>query len=255
MIRINPALKAGDLAKEFETRRRMQVRDFLVPEDAERVHDMLANQTPWWTAFNVGERVEQVSPEQAARLTPQQLNQMLLGINERAKTGYQFIYNFYPMTPTYFDPAAPKLPILEVLEFVNSPKVLDFVRALTGCSDISGADAQATLYRAGHFLKSHSDEEPGGANKRVAAYVMNFTKLWERDWGGYLQFYNERHDIEEAYRPIFNALNIFTVPADHAVGMVSSFAYGMRFSVTGWFRTDAPPGRLDLFGEKEEGGA
>ena len=241
MLRINPALQVGKLAKDYAGPRRMQIRDFFVGEDAERLHDILATRTPWWTAFNVGDKVEQLSPEAVAALPPAQLNQMLVGINERAKKQYQFIYQFYPIVPTYFAPAAPKLPILEVLDFINSPPALDFFRKLTGRPDIRWADAQATLYRSGHFLKSHSDQEPGN-NRRIAAYILNFTKLWERDWGGYLQFYNESHDIEQAYRPIFNALNIFTVPQDHSVGMVSSFCYGMRFSITGWLRNDAPPG-------------
>ena len=71
--------------------------------------------------------------------------------------------------------------------------------------------------------------------------MFNFTKLWERDWGGYLQFFNAAHDIEQAFRPIFNALNLFAVPQDHSVGLVSPFAYGKRYSITGWLRTDAPP--------------
>ena len=71
-------------------------------------------------------------------------------------------------------------------EFINSPRFLEFVRRLTGLDDIRWADGHATLYRAGHFLKFHTDEKP--ADKRRAAYVLNFTKDWGRDWGGLLQF-------------------------------------------------------------------
>ena len=241
MIRINPVLEANVPSKDYAEHGRLQIRDFFVAQDADRVHEILAKQTPWWVVYNMGDRVEQLPPQFVAGLSQAQLNQMMVGINERARTQYQFFYQFYPLVSMYFTPTAPKLPILELYEFINSPAMLDFFRELTGRPDIQWADAQATLYRSGHFLKSHSDEEPGD-NRRVAAYVLNFTKLWERDWGGYLQFYNDRHDIEEAYRPIFNALNIFTVPQDHSVGMVSSFCYGMRFSVTGWLRNDAPPG-------------
>ena len=240
MIRINPAHDSAALARDFAATGRMQVRDFLVPEDAGHVHDLLSQRTPWWLVFNNGDRVEQLPPEYLAQLSQAQVNQMLLGIQERARTRYQFLYHFYPMVSTYFTPTAPKLPVLEVYEFLNSPATLDFFRTLTGRPDIQWADAQATLYRSGNFLKSHTDQEP--SDHRVAAYVVNFTRVWERDWGGYLQFFDARHDIERAYRPIFNALNIFRVPQDHSVGMVSSFATGMRFSVTGWFRSDAPPG-------------
>lgn len=243
MINIDPALKPGVLARDYARRGRMQVRDFFAADDAERIHAMLAGQTPWWTAYNVGDQVEQLPPELIGQMTEAQFAHILRGINERARTEYQFLYQFYPMVSMYFTPTAPKLPILAIYEYLNSAPALDFFRALTGRSDIQWADGQATLYRSGHFLKSHSDEEPG-KNRRVAAYVLNFTPIWERDWGGYLQFFNQRHDVEEAYRPIFNALNIFSVPTDHSVGMVSSFCPAMRFSVTGWLRNDEPPGEF-----------
>lgn len=240
MIRINSAHDPAELATSYAASGRMQIRDFLVAEDAERVHDSLATGTPWWLVYNEGAKVAQLPPEYLATLSQQQLNQMLLGVQERARTQYQFLYHFYPLVSHYFTPTAPKLPVLAIYEFLNAPETLAFFRRLTGREDIRWADAQATLYRSGNFLKSHTDQDNDG--HRVAAYVLNFTKLWERDWGGYLQFFDANHDIEQAYRPIFNGINIFTVPQDHSVGMVSSFCYGMRYSVTGWLRRDAPPG-------------
>jgi Rps23 Pro-64 3,4-dihydroxylase Tpa1-like proline 4-hydroxylase len=240
MMNLNPAIAPEALATDLAGRGRLQIRDFLVAEDAERVFTMLRSQTPWWVVYNEGDKVEQLPPEYFANLSGAQVNQMLVAINERAKKEYQFLYQFYPLVSMYFTPTAPKLPILEVFETLNSPPALDFFRKLTGRADIQWLDAQATLYRPGHFLKSHSDLDPD--NNRVAAYVLNFTKLWERDWGGYLQFFNDDHDIEYALRPIFNALNVFNIPTDHSVGVVSPFANGMRFSVTGWMRSDPPPG-------------
>ena len=240
VIRINPAHDPAALAKVYQAGGRMQIRDFFVAEDAERIHGLLSTGTPWWLVYNVGSKVEQLPPEYLATLSQAQLNQMLHGIQERARTQYQFLYQFYPMVSTYFTPTAEQAPIQAAYEFLNSPSSLDFFRALTGRPDIRWADAQATLYRSGNFLKSHNDQDEGG--HRVAAYVLNFTKLWERDWGGYLQFFDAQHDIEKAYRPIFNALNIFSVPQDHSVGMVSSFCYGLRYSITGWLRSDEPPG-------------
>lgn len=239
MIRLNPALDADELARTYAERRRMQVRDFLEEASAERIHAMLAEQTPWWVAFNEGEQVHQLSPEQVRTLSPQQVAQMLQGVQLRARTEYQFLYEYYPLYSKYFDPRADRLPIHEAYEFINSEPVLAFLRTLTGRPEIQWADCHATLFRAGHFLKYHTDEKP--EDSRVAAYVMNFTKSWGRDWGGFLQFWNERYDVEEAYRPVFNALNIFTVPMEHSVNQVASYATGMRFSLTGWLRADAPP--------------
>ena len=242
MVKLNPALDVDALARDYARKGRMQVRDILEEESAEQVHAMLAGQTPWWVAFNEGEKVHQLSPEQVRALSPQQVAQIMQAIQQRAQVQYQFLYEYYPLYSKYFDPAAPRLAIHDAYEFINSEPVLAFLRKLTGKPGIRWADGHATLYRSGHFLKYHTDEKP--EDRRAAAYVLNFTKGWGRDWGGYLQFFNERYDVEEAYRPVFNALNIFTVPMDHSVNQVASYAPGHRFSITGWLREDEPPGPI-----------
>lgn len=241
MVRINPAHDSGRLARQFKRASgRLQIRDFLAAEDAEWTYDQLANHTPWGLAFNTGSVGEALTAEQLDRLSPQQRSQLAAGVIERAKTQYQYVYHFFPLTIEYFKLGS-QLPILRFFEFLNRPETLDYLRALTGRADIKWADAQATLYARGHFLKSHSDLEPHN-NRRAVAFVLNFTRLWERDWGGYLQFFNEQHDIDLAWRPIFNALNLFSVPHDHSVSMVTPFAGGLRLAITGWLMTDDPPG-------------
>lgn len=242
MYAINPALDVHSLARDYAVCGRLQVRDFLTGESAERIYTHLSDQTPWGVAFNEGEKVIQLSSAQAGQLTAEQQRRIGAAINERARHGYQFFYYYFPMLDAYFAPGHPQLPLFDVLEFINGEAFLGFVRGLTGFNTIRWADAHATLYRAGHFLKYHTDEKP--TDQRVCAYVLNFTKGWGRDWGGYLQFFNERYDIEEGLRPVFNALNLFTVPADHSVSQVAAFAPGSRYSITGWLRADAPRGHF-----------
>lgn len=242
MISINPAHDPAALARAYAAGGgRMQIRDFLVREHADRIHHILRHETPWWLAFNDGPKVHQLPPEYLARLTQPQLNQILAGIQQRARAGYQYLYQFNPMIAHYFDPALPKDPILCVMEFLNAPATLDYFRTLTGCPDIQWIDAHATLFRSGNFLKEHTDADD--RDSRVTAYVLNFTPNWQRDWGGFLQFFDEgSYDVEKAYCPAFNAINLFQIPRDHSVGMVSSFCPENRYSVTGWFRRDPPPG-------------
>lgn len=243
MMHLNPGLDPDALRHGLEEAGRLQIKDFLAGEDAERVYQMLMSHTPWWTAFNVGEKVAQVSPEMASRLTPAQVQEFMTGIQVRARTEYQFLYNYYPVLGHYFDRSQPWVPVYEAYEFLNSTPVLDFFREVTGRPDIRWADAQATLYRAGHFLKRHTDEQH--SEKRIAAYVLNLTKGWDPDWGGFLQFFDADRNIEQAFRPAFNALNIFLIPALHSVGMVANYAPGHRYSITGWLRGDDPPGAFD----------
>jgi SM-20-related protein len=241
-ITLNPTLDVDALARKLAKEGRLQVKDVFEPESADLIHHMLVEQTPWWLVFNEGDRAIQISHDRLVNLHPQQVEQIFAGVVDRAQREYQYIYAFYPIIGTYFDPKAPKVPLLDLFEFLNSRPMLEWFRRLTGRDDIQWVDAQGTLYQSGHFLKSHSDRDE--ANVRVAAYVLNFTRYWERDWGGYLQFFTENHDIDLALRPIFNAMNIFLVPADHSVGLVSPFAPEDRLAVTGWLRTDLPPGPI-----------
>lgn len=242
MFRINPSHDAATLAANYAERRRIQVRDFLVDEDARRVGSILTTETPWGLVFNRGTEVVQLAPDAVAALSPEQQAALLREVQARAAKEYQFLYSTFPLLQAYTRRPELGLPIYEALEFVNSRAFLDFTRTLTGLEDVTWADAHATQFRAGHFLKFHTDETP--AERRRAAYVLNFTEGWGRDWGGYLQFFNDRYDVEDAYRPVFNALNIFTVPSDHSVGQVATYAPAGRYSITGWLRADEPPAAI-----------
>lgn len=246
IIRLNPALDVDNLHRRLTENRRLQIRDFLVEQDADRIFGLLAEHTPWWTAFNDGDRVAQVSPELAARLTREQATEISAGIQQRARSQYQFLYDYYPLFAHYFTRDVAWMPLFEVYEWLNSEPMIAFFRQLTGRDDIRWADGQATLYRAGHFLQCHTDEQKN--EQRLAAYVFNLTRDWNRDWGGYLQFFDANSDIEQAFQPTFNALNIFLIPAAHSVGMVAPYAPGMRYSITGWLRGDDPPGEFNRRG-------
>ena len=240
-LELNPSLNASGLAERYRETGRIQVKNFLSPTSARAVLDELQS-LPWGLAYNDGDRVVQLHADQVARLGSREAAEIMDGIRERARAGYQFFYAFYPVLTAYFSPAIARRPIFEFYEFMNSPAVLDFIRQVTGLPPINWADGQASWYKPGHFLKAHTDEAP--AEARMAAYVMNFSVDWDRDWGGFLQFFDRNGDIELGIKPDFNALNLFTIPAQHSVSMVSTYVTAKRLAVTGWFRADQPPGPI-----------
>ena len=240
-MRLNPDHDLAALAGRYTAHGRLQVRNLIDAADAERAYAMLAD-TPWSIAFNEGSVVHRLSPDQLASMSAQQSGQLMAGIAERARSQFQFLYHYDPTSVRYFAPAHPRLPIFELYEFLNSARMLEFFRTLTGRPEIRWADAQATLYRPGHFLKCHDDIN--AQEKRVAAYVLSLTKDWEKDWGGYLQFFDADGDVTQAIRPAFNAISVFTVPVAHSVEMVAHYAPGLRLSLTGWLRADDPPGPI-----------
>jgi SM-20-related protein len=240
-IELNPSLDPQALAAEYGEKQRMQIRGFLTEQSAHRVYDDL-HELPWGLAYNEGSKVVQLGPDRLAELDPRQGAEITAGIHERARREYQFLYAYFPLLTAYFSPNSPRFGLFDFYEFINAPETLEFVGKVTGLSDIRWADGQATWYKPGHFLKAHPDEE--AATGRLAAYVMNLSPVWERDWGGFLQFFDANDNIEQAFKPAFNTLNIFTIPQHHSVSMVANYVQAERMAVTGWFRSDEPIGPI-----------
>ena len=243
-LKLNPALQHETLTRDYGVKKRLQIRDFLDPVSAQEVYESL-DELPWGMIYNDGPVSHQLSPEQVAAMDDQEADRITTGIQERAPTQFQFLYAFYPVHHAYLLPDSPRYGIFDFFEFLNSPAVLDFVRGLTGIDRIRWADAQATWYRPGHFLTAHDDGDP--VRGRAVAYVMNLSPEWDRDWGGLLQFFDAGDNVEQAFKPAFNTLNIFTVPMLHSVSMVSTYVTAKRLAVTGWFRTDVPPPAIGQF--------
>ena len=240
-LSLNPSLDVAGLAKRYREKGRIQIKDFLAPESAQAVLAELQS-LPWGLAYNDGDRVVQLHADELERLGNREAAEIMAGIRERARRDYQFLYAFYPVLTAYFSPAIERRPIFQFYEFMNGDAVLSLIRQVTGLPGINWADGQATWYKPGHFLKAHTDDAP--TEVRLAAYVMNFSPDWDRDWGGFLQFFDPDGNIEHGIRPSFNALNLFTIPASHSVSMVSTYVTAKRMSVTGWFRGNEPPGPI-----------
>ena len=83
------------------------------------------------------------------------------------------------------------------MEFLNSPRFLEYARKLTGVKAISLVDAQATRYRANQFLNAHDDNVQG--KNRIAAYVLSLTPDWNSDLGGILNFIDKDGHVAEGY--------------------------------------------------------
>jgi len=233
-LQISPSHNLEALAKTYARKKRGQVPNWLLPESADEIFNFLAEKTPWNLVYNKGEEVITVPNEKLAALQGPAMNNLLQEVYMRAGSEYQFMYYNYSILESYMSGKNKDFYLHRVLEFLNSEPVLDFVRKLTGIPDITKADAQATLYQQNCFLNRHSDQQ--SQEGRRCAYVLNLTREWYPFWGGYLQFFDDKSNIEEAYLPLFNTLNVFTVPKWHSVSFVPAFSGGARFSITGWFR-------------------
>ncbi|GGC35415.1 proline hydroxylase [Novosphingobium marinum] len=234
---VNPALDRAALAEQFSRNRRIQIRDVLTDESARNLHGILARETPWGLAWHAAEDgPHNIRREDLATLSQDERVAIARKLDTAMRgTDYGFTYAQYPMLDAYLKKWSPGSPQDAVLELINDQPFLDLIREVSGIAELVKADAQATLYGPGHFLAQHDDSHV--AEGWRLAYVLNLCNTdWRPEWGGYLNFYREDGDIEQGFRPRFNALNLFAVPQRHAVSYVPPFAPPERLAITGWFR-------------------
>lgn len=233
-LRLNPANDPAVFGEELRRKRRVQIPDFFEPSSAERLYQALRANRIWYLTFNDGAENSEMPVSSFANLPLQQRNLFLQRINGRATSQFQFLFIQYYITEAIRRGEDAGHPLHAMHDFMNSEPCLAFMRALAGEPLLKEADVLASLYQRGHFLTNHDDSH--SSRHRVAAYVVNLTKNWNANWGGHLAFFNKDGNIEDAYCPSFNTLNIFLVPQHHAVQQVTPFAGDVRTSFAGWLQ-------------------
>jgi Rps23 Pro-64 3,4-dihydroxylase Tpa1-like proline 4-hydroxylase len=235
MLQLNPNLDRAALAAAFAKSGKLQIPDVLTVESASALRALLANRTPWCLAWQAGaEQPTQVVPDSKLRtLKPDELE--AITARAFADPEYGFAYRSYPLVTAYLERWNPGSPQERLLEELNSPPMLEFMRAVTGMPQIAKLDGQATLYAPGDFLRPHTDAE--SQRGRLIAYVLNLTVgEWRPEWGGALTFLDGDGRAGEALLPRFNSLSLFRVPQWHEVSRVAPTAPIGRYAVTGWAR-------------------
>ena len=235
MLQLNPALDKASLATAFAKAGRLQISDVLTDESAGELRSLLADRTPWCLAWQAGaaEPTHVIPDHELRSMKPDELP--AITARAFANPEYGFAYRAYPLVTAYLERWNPGGPHEQLLEELNGPPMLEFMRAVTGLPHIVKLDGQATLYKAGDFLRPHTDAE--SQRGRLVAYVLNLTAgEWRPEWGGALSFINDDGGAGEKLLPRFNSLSLFRVPQWHEVSRVSPAAPIGRYAVTGWAR-------------------
>lgn len=239
-FRLNPRLDTALIARVYRSAGRVHIPDFFDAPTAERIHRALVEETRWRFVLHDESGDHELDVASLSELPEAERADWQSRIDRAAQRGFSYRYATFRLFEHYLQNRHRESFLMRVLEFLNLPQIRDLVRTMTGDPHVDFADGQATRYGAGDFLTVHTDEADG--KNRRAAYVLNFTPEWHTDWGGMLAFLDRQGHVEEAYRPAFNALNLFRVPALHAVTQVASYATAARYSITGWFRQTPPAG-------------
>jgi SM-20-related protein len=237
-----PELNAGldvETAKaQFAFQRRVHLPDFFAPATAKRIHTCLMTETPWGFAYLDEGTPRMMHRRELEGITRARSDRIAKTITAQvAALRPSYGYFCYPMSVAAAHGWNPELDLHPVFQFLNGPDLLTLVRDITGKADINGADAQATLFSHQHFASVQTDMILGSAASpdRQIAYVIQLTKDWQEDWGGYLQFYNRQGDISHGCKPSFNSLTLFELPQRHSVSYVAPFAAVGRLMVSGCF--------------------
>lgn len=221
---------------------RVQIPDFLQLDAAERIRSCLQSEVPWTLAERSDGTSKTISAADYSAMDEQARAENLRKAYQRAKTEFQFVYESYMMVKAAIEGRDPTLMLHAILDFLNSEEFIAFARWLVNDPKITHASAQATRYRAGHFLTRHEDKEKN--EDRAYAYVIGLTKNWRADWGGLLQFENDQGQVTQTLMPLWNSLSIFKVPQPHIVSLVSPFANEDRLAITGWLLRPSPETRI-----------
>lgn len=226
------ARRLSEIQNRLKTTGRTQIADFLVGSVAESIYQDAVAET-----YNVVSRRgtgHMDMPQQwLDMLTPEQKQGLAQAIQQSATDDFQYLYDNYPLFDAVANGTAPAR-WKAVHDFLNGAEFIGLMRQVTGEDRIEMADCQLTRFRRGHFLTEHDDGMP--EKKRYYAYVLNLTPRWRIDWGGLLAFHGKDGNVEEAFTPRLNTLNLLKVPCPHSVTQVALSAGGERISITGWLR-------------------
>lgn len=227
---LNARLDRADLARRFREHGRIHIPDILTRPSAERLHFCLQHEIRYKLCTNIGgtaRALENLSAEERHACS-------VAAWREAGIEGFQFLFDTHLVSLAGEPYADSRHYLADVVAFLNGPDFLGFAREITGIDAIAFADAQATLYRNGHFLTAHDDDVPGA--RRLVAYVLGFTPVWRPEWGGLLEFPGANGQVDTAYLPGFNTLKLLRVPMSHYVSVVAPYAKALRHSITGWLR-------------------
>jgi SM-20-related protein len=223
------------LAKQFAETGVLSIPSILIPEFALAIRQEMES-LPWETAYVEAGKAKKADMRKMDKIQRQQvLQQVILSAREDK---YQFCYDTYMLITHYLQNTNPQSLLHSFVEHLCGEPMLQFIREVTGAFHIIKADAQASCYLPGHFLKQHDDDGKPSNQERIVAYTIGFSAPWQAHWGGLLHLQNEAGEVEQSLIPNFNTLTIFSVPRQHFVSQVASYCPEPRLSIVGWFRSD-----------------
>jgi len=230
---LHPRQDTDELRAHFARHGRVRIAELLEREGAAALRDELALHSGWRHVLNGGDQIFESAPGSIELMEPAERAALEAAVMQSAAQGFQFRYDSIRVPDDESERATRSDLLTRFAEFMSSDAVLGWLAEITDDRSPQFADAQATRYRAGHFLTTHDDDVAG--KNRSAAYVYGLSPEWRPEWGGLLLF-TTAAEVTHAGVPGFNCLDLFAVGQSHSVSPVAAYAPADRISVTGWLR-------------------
>jgi len=194
------------------------IRDFLVPQLAERLNRFLVNEGEFKPEYGL------YSTEGAVK------EQEWLLADERDRF---FRLRKLVATPPQFQMSPNALTYLQFRKAFQRPEFKVFFEAISALSLGWSDDFGAHSMMQGDFLRPHSDDN---RNRRLAL-VIYLTQGWQRDFGGLLRVVHQDGSFTEI-EPQYNsmvAFDVLTAPAHLVLPIESAAGQEQRLSIGGWY--------------------
>jgi 2-oxoglutarate-Fe(II)-dependent oxygenase superfamily protein len=228
---LNRSLDLNALHGEFAKDGRIRIRNVLEPAVADAIANDL-NLLPCQLFCATGKGVAVLDLKEMAQWDRERHLELQRELYQAAARAEGFAYLGARLTEAWKN-GAPDTALGRFHTALTSPEMMEAMRTITGASTFDNAFAQATSYRPSHYLTRHLDD-PKGEHRRFA-FVWGFTRKWDPDWGGLLQFFGDDGLPRDALSPDFNTLDLFDVRHVHSVTLVAPWAAGPRVAISGWF--------------------
>jgi Rps23 Pro-64 3,4-dihydroxylase Tpa1-like proline 4-hydroxylase len=156
-----------DLRAQFARDGRVRIEELLDPEGSTALRAELSSHLGWRHVLNGGDKVFESEPDAIEHMQPGERAALEAAIMQTAAHGFQFRYDSIRVPDDEVERAARPDLLTRFAEFMSCDEVLAWLAEITGDRSPQFADAQATRYRAGHFLTRHDDDVAG--NNRSCA--------------------------------------------------------------------------------------
>lgn len=233
-FQLNPDLDVEALANEYAARRRVRVHGLLARPGIAELYEFLDGHDGWWQLINTPRGIIELDRPTRARMSGKRRAALDGEVHEGARFGFQYRYEGLRVPDDADEVEGGEDPLAAFARLMSSETMINFLRQVTGSAEVAFTDGQATAYGPGDFLTGHDDDVPG--KDRIAAYVFGMTPRWRPEWGGLLLFHADDEATVAGHVPRLNTLDLFAVPQNHSVSIVTPAAPTRRYAITGWLR-------------------